>query len=83
MTAQKSLVKVTRALSDNELRTIWHAASDMGAFGAVVRLVMLTGQRKNEIAALCWNEVDWERKLLVIRAERVKNRAGAHEVLLT
>lgn len=44
---------------------------------------MLTGQRKAEIARLRWAEVDWDRQLLVIAAERVKNRAGAHEVALT
>src|SRR5256885_7702404 len=44
---------------------------------------MLTGQRRREIAFLRWEEVDFERKLLTISADRVKNRAGAHEVPIT
>lgn len=84
MTARQAPVKEVRALTDDELRAIWSATGQAGqTFGAVVRLLMLTGQRKAEIAGLRWDEVDWDRQLLVIRAERVKNRAGAHEVALT
>lgn len=76
--------KVTRALDDGELAAIWLAAREQGwPFGSIIRLLMLTGQRKTEIALLRWEEVDWDRKLLVIPADRVKNRAGAHEVPLS
>jgi integrase len=44
---------------------------------------MLTGQRRREIAFLRWDVVDLDRKLLTISADRVKNRAGAHEVPIT
>lgn len=84
MSARQAPVKEVRALSDEELRAVWRAAGKEGqAFGSVIRLLMLTGQRKAEIAGLRWEEVDWERQLLVIPAERVKNRSGAHEVALT
>ena len=84
MTNRQAAKKETRALTDTELRGIWLAAGEQGwPFGSVIRILMLTGQRKQEIAALRWQEVDWERKLLVIPAERVKNRAGAHEVPLS
>ena len=84
MTNRQAAKKETRALTDIELRDIWLAAGEQGwPFGSVIRMLMLTGQRKQEIAALRWQEVDWERKLLVIPAERVKNRAGAHEVPLS
>jgi integrase len=74
-------VKVTRALGDEELRAVWAAAGRVGwPYGAVVRALMLTGQRRREIAWLRWDEVDFERRLLIIPADRVKNRAGAHEV---
>lgn len=77
-------VKQTRALSDDELRAIWHAAGRQGlAFGRVIRLLMLTGQRKGEIAAMRWDEVDWDRQMVVLPAGRVKNRAGDHEVALS
>lgn len=83
MTNRQAPVKEVRALSDDELRAVWHAAARQGsAFGAVIRLLMLTGQRRTEIAALRWDEVDWDRQLLIVPADRVKNRAGAHEVPL-
>lgn len=84
MTARQAPVKEVRALTDDELRAVWHAAARQGtAFGAVVRLLMLTGQRRSEIAKLRWDEVDWDRQLLIVPADRVKNRAGVHEVPLT
>jgi integrase len=74
-------MKETRALADAELRAIWAAAERVGwPYGAVVRALMLAGQRRREIAWLRWDEVDWDRKLLTISPDRVKNRAGAHEV---
>jgi integrase len=84
MTNRQPPKKETRALDDAELRAIWHAAGRHGwPFGSIIRLLMLTGQRKMEIAALHWDEFDEERRLLVIPAGRVKNRAGAHEVPLS
>ncbi|MGX7952834.1 tyrosine-type recombinase/integrase [Tsuneonella sp. HG249] len=84
MTNRQPPKKITRALTDEELRAIWGAAGQQGwPFGSVVRLLLLTGQRKNEIAGLTWGEVDFDRKLIVLPAERVKNRKGTHEVALT
>ena len=76
--------KITRALTDAELRELWAGAGQQGwPFGSIIQMLMLTGQRKTEIAAMRWQEVDWERKLIVLPADRVKNRAGAHEVPLS
>jgi integrase len=84
MTARQAPVKEVRALTDEELRAIWRATQRQGgSFGGVVRLLMLTGQRRSEIAELRWDEVDWDRQLLLVPADRVKNRAGTHEVPLT
>jgi len=42
-----------RTLMDDELCTVWHAADELGGhFGAIVKLLILTGQRRGEIAAL-------------------------------
>lgn len=84
MTPRQSPVKEVRALTDEELRAVWRATQRQGgSFGAVVRLLMLTGQRRSEIAELRWGEVDWDRQLLIVPADRVKNRAGTHEVPLS
>ena len=84
MTNRQPPKKVTRSLTDDELRDIWNACEQQGwPFGSIIRLLMLTGQRKTEIATMRWQEVDWDRKLLILPAERVKNRTGAHEVPLS
>lgn len=84
MTARQAPVKEVRALTDEELRAVWRASKRQGgSFGAVVRILMLTGQRRSEIAELRWDEVDWDRQLLIVPTDRVKNRAGTHEVPLT
>jgi len=62
----------TRVLSDDELRLIWRALPD-GQYGAIIRLLMLTGQRVLEITALRWSEIDLSRNLISLPAERCKN----------
>jgi integrase len=61
----------TRVLSDGELKAIWNACRD-NAFGAIVKLLLLTGQRKSEIGLLRWDEVRDEQVLL--SGERTKNK---------
>ena len=42
-----------RVLNDNELRTVWHRADEYGfPYGRIVQFLILTGQRRGEIAAL-------------------------------
>src|ERR1019366_8498526 len=42
-----------RTLTDEELCTVWHAADELGGhFGAIVKLLILTGQRRSEIGSL-------------------------------
>ena len=45
-----------RALDADEIAAIWNAAGD-GEFGRIVKLLFLTGCRRNEIAKLEWDEV--------------------------
>jgi integrase len=47
-----------RVLSDAELVKFWQSTEELGPpFGQVLRLLLLTGQRLNEIAGLQWEEV--------------------------
>ncbi len=46
-----------RVLDDDELVAIWQASKELGKFGAIVRLVILTGQRREQIASLQTNWV--------------------------
>jgi integrase len=71
-----------RILTDQELRSVWQAAKDLGPYGTMVRLLVLTGQRRGEIAGLTWDEVDLEKQLITLPAARVKN-GRTHEVPLS
>jgi integrase len=63
----------TRVLNDAELKAIWNALGD-DRYGAIVKLLMLTGLRRNEIGALRWAEVDFDQELIRLPAERCKNK---------
>jgi integrase len=65
-----------RVLTDAELRAIWNACGD-GDYGRVVRLLILTGQRRNEIGGLRWGEIGADRDgkaVILLAADRTKNR---------
>jgi integrase len=71
-----------RTLSDTELRAVWEAGERMGyPYGPVFRLLILTGQREREAAEMGWSEVDFDKRLWTIAAERMKGDR-AHEVPL-
>lgn len=62
----------SRVLNDAELRRVWLAlpADD---YGTIVKLLLLTAQRRDEIAKLCWSEVNLADAQLVLPATRTKN----------
>jgi integrase len=70
-----------RVLTAEELRALWRSL-DNGPFSEILRLLLLTGQRRNEIGRLHWSEIDLPRKLIVLGAERVKN-SRQHELPLS
>jgi integrase len=45
-----------RILEDHELRVIWKCSGD-DHYGAIIKLLTLTGQRADEIASLQWSEI--------------------------
>jgi integrase len=72
-----------RVLVDDELRAVWNAAAQTDyPYGPLVRVLMLTGQRRDEIASARWDELDLDRATLTIGAGRMKAKAG-HAVPLT
>jgi len=68
-----------RVLTDDELVAVWTSAPDT-EFGCIVKLLMLTGQRRDEIAALRRAEI--EGGVLALPAARTKN-SRAHDVPLS
>jgi len=72
-----------RVLADNELAAIWHATDTLGVpFGPFVRMLMITGQRRSEVAQATWGEIDLDNALWTIPPERMKGDA-AHLVPLS
>jgi integrase len=72
-----------RALSTTEIAALWLAWQTMGApMGAFMRLALITGQRRSEIATMERRELDLEGRLWTIPAAKSKNRK-AHLVPLS
>ena len=47
-----------RVLNDSELAEVWKAAGEIGfPFGPAIRLLILTGARRDEIGSLRWGEI--------------------------
>jgi integrase len=63
-----------RFLSDDELRLVWAAAGDAYPDGAYVRLLILLGQRRVEVAEASWCEFDLARAVWTIPSGRMKAR---------
>jgi integrase len=61
-----------RVLSDSELAAIWKAAPD-NDYGRIVKLLLLTGQRRDEIGGLRWSEIDMDEKQITLPSSRTKN----------
>jgi len=68
-----------RVLEDDEIIDVWNACRD-DQYGRIVKLLILTGQRKGEVAGMAGSELDTA--LWMIPGERTKNRA-AHRVPLS
>jgi integrase len=59
-------------LDTDEIRLIWSACND-DDFGAIVKLLLLTGQRRNEVAHLRWKEVHLDAATITLPPARTKN----------
>jgi integrase len=72
-----------RVLNDQELGKVISAARKIGgAYGLIVELLALTGQRREEVAGLSWDELDLEQRTWTIPKTRTKN-AKVHVVHLS
>ena len=69
-----------RVISDEEVRAFWRAASELSwPFENVFKVLLLTGQRREEVAGMRWREVDLDAGQWTIAKERCKN-GKAHTV---
>ena len=61
----------TRILNDDEIRALWKACDGQGTFGAIVKTLILTAQRREKVATMRWEDLKdgvWN-----IPTERVEN----------
>jgi integrase len=61
-----------RVLSDAELAAVWNACGN-DTYSKIVKLLILTGARREEVGGMLWSELD-KRPLWIISASRTKNR---------
>jgi integrase len=72
-----------RVLTDPELAAVWRAADKLGGpFATLVKLLVLTGQRRDEVAGMRWSEINLDDRLWTLPRERTKGNK-VHEVALS
>jgi integrase len=72
-----------RVLDDAELAAVWRAANSIGyPFGTITQMLILTGQRRGEVAGMLWSELNLDTGIWSLPRERTKN-ARRHEVPLS
>ncbi len=67
----------TRVLSDEEIRAIWPALGQSGTFGAFVKMLLLSAQRRDEVAHMSHKEIGVD-GIWTIPAERYKTKRPNH-----
>ncbi len=70
-----------RVLTDQELALVWTCLVD-GDYCWIIRLLILTAQRRDEVGSMPWSEIDVGAATWKIESARTKNRL-AHEVPLS
>jgi integrase len=71
-----------RVLTDSEVGALWNAAGTLDApWSGIGRLLLLTGQRRGEVAGLHWAELDLDAATWSLPGDRTKN-GQAHKVPL-
>ena len=81
LAVDKSIAKRERVLSDTEIAEIWNAAGSAASpYGTIIRLLILTGQRRGEVAGMAWDELSDDLATWTLPGERTKNGV-AHQCL--
>ncbi len=83
MKAPKACPSRRRVLGQEELICLWQATHQASwPWGPFVRLLLLTMQRRQEVAEMDWSEIDLHARTWTLPAERAKNDE-AHIIPLT
>ena len=72
-----------RVLTDAEIAAFWHGCEKLPyPHRQMFRMLLLTGQRRTEVASASWREFDFEARLWTIPEERFKS-GSVHQVPLS
>jgi integrase len=72
-----------RVLNEHEIIEFWRSCDELAyPFGPMFKLLLLTGQRRNEVSGLLWKEIDTTRREWTVPKARSKNKK-AHLVHLS
>jgi len=66
----------SRVLDDDEIRALWHAAETSGKLGAMVRLALLTAQRRAKVAGMRWADISDAGEWSIPTEPREKHAGG-------
>ena len=70
-------------LTDDEIRWLWQACDEIGwPFGPIIKLLLLTAQRRDEAGGIKWAEIDFPNRTWTLPWSRAKSDRG-HEVPLS
>jgi integrase len=78
----RTAAKRQRVLSNRELADLWRACAQPGSFYAIVRMMILTGQRREDVTKMTWAEIAPDLSIWTIPADRTRN-GTAHVVPLS
>ena len=48
----------SRVLDDDEIRRVWTACEELGSYGALIRMLLLTTQRLDKVLTMAWVDID-------------------------
>jgi integrase len=66
----------SRTLTDDELRRVWAACDEAGAFGGMVKIALLTAQRRDKVVTMRWSDIEGDIWVIATQ-EREKGNATA------
>ncbi len=68
--------KRSRVLSDDEIGRVWAVAADDGTYGALVKLLLLTAQRREKVVTMKWCDLAPDGMWTIATEKREKNNPG-------
>jgi integrase len=69
--------KRSRILNDAEIRAVWQAADSAGSYGALVKLLLVCGQRLDKVRTMRWSDIAPDGTWTIRTETREKGNAGS------